>query len=168
MKKEMTYEPFIERMTLEEGSWILIDAQSTEETKVVFFNPKQDPEINTEDALTFKNFAEYYFDENFQHSIRDGANMDFKENIAYAAGAKATQDEDYDEDSHRSFKIWVADAQVINVYKDLKLENIPEMIKKTEKEVEEVEKEEIEAAQDNADFQKDPYAYYGVRRSDFF
>lgn len=162
MKKEIVPQPYLKDMTYDEESWLIVDCRSNDTPYVTFYNSKQDPDKEFE---TIKDFAEVYFDNEF--SSFDGSNIEYKEKTASASGCKAEEDEDFDEESRRSWKIWVPEGQVIEVMTGIKLENIPEIIKKTSKALDDIESDEVYNAKDAAEERRDPYAYRGLSRRDF-
>lgn len=162
MKKEIVPQPYLAEMTYDENCWLIIDCRSNDTPYVSFYNPTQDKDKEFE---TFKEFAEVYFDNEF--SRFDDSNIEYKENSATASGCKSEEEEDFDEDSRRVWKVWVAEGQIIEVMTGVKPENIPAMIKKTSKALEDMESDEIYNAKDAAEERRDPYAYRGLSRKDF-
>lgn len=162
MSKEIVPQPYLANMTYDENCWLIIDCRSNDTAYVSFYNPKQDKDKEYEN---FQEFAQVYIENEF--SRFDNNQTEYKENSASASGCNATEDEDFDEESGRVWKVWVAEGQVIEVMTGVKLEHIPEQIKKVEKSLDNVEKEEIEASQESAAERKDPYGYRGLSPRDF-
>jgi hypothetical protein len=162
MKKEIIPQPYIASMTYDEDCWLVIDCRSSDSAYVTFYNPKQDPDKEYE---TFKDYAESYIDNEF--CSFESKNIEYKDNTASASGCNVTEDEDYDEESGRSWKVMVADGQVIEVMTGIKLENIKDMVKKTERSLDDMESDEKYNAADAAEEARDPYAYRGLSRRDF-
>lgn len=163
MKKEIVPQPYLANMTYDENCWLIIDCRSNDTPYVSFYNPAQDTDKEYSDIIEF---AELYIDNEF--SSFDNKKIEYKDNSANASGCYSKEEEDFDEDSKKVWKVWVAEGQVIEVMTGIKLENIPEEIQKAEKTLKYVEKEEIESAEESAYERKDPYGYRGLSQRDFF
>jgi hypothetical protein len=163
-KKEIEKSPYIHGMTLEDGCWVSIMIDSKNGTTINYYNPKEDP--NAEE-LSFKEFAEDVFSSEFQFSIRDGACIEFKETTAKASGVTSKEYEDYDEETLRNFTTVVSNGQIINVYKEIKIDSIPLLIQEAKKELELIERDGLIEGAETKSLNKDVYAHYGVKRSNF-
>lgn len=162
MKKEIIPQPYLANMTYDENCWLIIDCRTNDSAYVSFYNPEQDKDKEFEN---FNEFAQVYIENEF--SSFDNSQIEYKENKASANGCNATEEEDFDEDSRKVWKVWVPVGQAIEIMQGIKLENIPEEIKKVEKTLDNVEKEEIESAKESAEEQRDPYGYRGLSKRDF-
>lgn len=162
MKKEIVPQPYLANMTYDDNCWLIIDCRSNDTPYVSFYNPAQDEHKEYEN---FQEYAQVYIENEFAGF--DNKEISYNDKSARASGAKAEEDEDYDEESGRVWKVWVPEAQVIEIQTGIKLEQIPEEIKKQEKVLENIEKEEIECSQESAAERKDPYGYRGLSQRDF-
>jgi hypothetical protein len=162
MKKEIVPQPYLANMTYDEDCWLIIDCRTGDTPYVSYYNPKQDQDKEYE---TFKDFAQNYIENEFGGF--DNSQIEYKEKTASARGCKVEEDEDYDEESRRSWKIWVPEGQIVKVMTGIKLENIPQEIKKVSKELDDMERDEVSNAKEAAEERKDPYAYRGLSRRDF-
>lgn len=162
MKKEIIPQPYLADMTYDEDCWLIIDCRTGDNPYVSYYNPKQDKDKEFE---TLKEFAESYFDNEFGKF--ESPEIEYKEKTASASGCSATEEDDYDEESRRSWKVWVPEGQVIEVMTGIKLENIPQEIKKVSKSLDDMESDEVYNAKDAAEERRDPYAYRGLSRRDF-
>lgn len=163
MTDKIIPEPYEEGMTLTENSWVVVDCSTTEGTKVTFYTPEQD---NNEEG-PFKNlqeFADIYLEDNALLQDQQVTTTEGKISIQSSISEEA---EDFDEDSGKCWKYFAPTAQLIDFYQKFNMANLPSILAETEKDLENLEKEEVESAQDDASYNKDPYAYYGVSRRDF-
>lgn len=163
MNKENMPQPYLANMTYDENCWLIIDCRSNDTPYVSFYNPNQDKDKEYEN---FQEFAQVYIENEF--SRFENNVIEYKENSASATGSSAKEDEDFDEESNRVWKVYVPEAQVIEVMTGVKLENIPDKIKQLEKTLSNVETEEVQASQESAQERKDPYGYRGLSQRDFF
>lgn len=161
--KEIVPQPYIKEMTYDENSWLIIDCRTGDTPYVSFYNPKQDKDKEFE---TFKDFAEYYIENEF--SSFDDKIITYKEKSASASGFNVHSGEDYDEDSRRSWKTLIPSGQLIEVMTDIKLENINTEIEKVNKDFKDMESETVDNVADAASERNDPYGYRGLSRKDFF
>jgi hypothetical protein len=162
-KKEINPEPYLVNMTYDEDCWLIIDSRTKDSTHVCFYNQKQDPEKEFE---KLNDYAQAYFDDEFCNF--DAPKTEYSEKASSASGCNVTEDDYFDEDSRKSWKILVADGQVIEVKTGVKLENIKKEISKVESNLEDLSIDSISDAKDAAEEIADPYKYRGLRRSDFF
>lgn len=165
-KKEITPEAINEGMTYDQTCWVAIDTSSSEKTKVIFYNPGQaKPD---EDFEKFEDFAKYIFEENFKVGKDGPVETDINPNKCTKSACDVKEVGDFCEDLGKSFSTLQADGQIIDVYKGISLEKLPELIKVAQKDLENMEESAKSDYAESADLASDPYRYYGVRRSDFF
>lgn len=155
----------------DDNCWVVIDVSSEHGAKVSYINPNSveengDPFSN--DSEGFKYFAEYIIGENFKYGDENSSQISISDKIATASGATGSIEEDFDEDSKKTFNISVGNAQIIEIHNGIELSKIPQIIKSNLKEIESLEREAANDASDSDSLRKDPYKYYGVSRSDFF
>lgn len=156
-------EPYTQGMTLDSQCWLAIVVSSDDPTKVIYFNPRGSEEID------FESFVEEFYENNFSFDYsNDGVkqiiiNEENKGFIATAHGARASEEEDYDNETRRSWKTWYATAESIAIYSHFNMTKISEEVAKMKKELKLIQKDAINNAKDGKAYQKDPNAYYGVK-----
>jgi hypothetical protein len=163
MTDKITPVPYNEGMTMTENSWVVVDCSTSNETKVTFYTPEQD---NHEEG-SFNNlqeFADAYLEDNALLQEQEVTTTEGKISIQ---SSTSEETDDFDEDSGKSWKYFVANAQLIDFYQKFNIANLPGIVAETEKDLENIEKDEVANAEDSAEYHKDPYAYYGVSRRDF-
>lgn len=154
-------------MDLMDGSYLAVNISNMkgfENVELVYYTPEQD----IEDQITFKEFSDLYLGENLQFSLRNGGNIVINENNAQGFGASCRDKSDCDEDAGVSYNFIEVNAQQINVYKDIKKNELQKYIKDTQKDFENLKIAELENETDSRAEQKDAYAYRGLNRNDFF
>ena len=164
MIKEIDPTPVFEGMTYDSSCWLAINVSSSEKTEVIFYNPKQ---MSSDEGFEkLSQFAEYVFDENFI-SRDDKPLVDINETKCTKSACDVKEDEDYDEETGRSWKIQIPDGQIIDVYKNIPKEKISELIKAANTDLSNMEKDAVSNAKDDNLLRNDPHRYYGVSPSDF-
>jgi hypothetical protein len=155
--------PYEEGMTVTENSWVVVDVSTEEGTRVTFYTPEQD---TNEDGpfANLKDFSDIYLDDNFMIKERSVTVVEGK---VLVQGSSTTEKDDYDEESGKSWKYFAPEAQIVDFYQKMDANRLVEIINQTETSLESLEKDAVAEAEDNEDYQKDPYAYYGVSRHDF-
>lgn len=152
-------------MNLEKGVWFAVIAQSGKPTEIVYYNEADGKE---EYDFDFKAFAECVIDDNLV--LTDNKESKIDSIFSYYQAGKAEEVEEIDEEARKVYKDISVDAQIINVYEKEDLSN-PDLVKylveKVEKELVDFEDNLRDSFADGLSYQKDPYAYYGVSRSDF-
>jgi hypothetical protein len=166
-KKEITPKPIMEGMTYDDNCWVAINTSSENETEVIFYNPSQVKDID-DGFDKLESFAEIVFEDHFSISGDNDTETDLKPAKCTKSGCATEEVEDYDEESGRCWKEWAANGQIIDVYKNIPLDKLPELIEAAKKDLKTMEEGAIENAADTKLYNKDPYAYHGVSRSDFF
>lgn len=162
MKKEIIPQPYIQDMTYDEDCWLIIDCRGKENKYVTFYNAKQDSDKEYE---TIKEYAKTYIENEFSNF--DVKNVEYSENGAIASGCSLKEEEDYDEETGRLSKSLNIESQIINIMRGVKLENIVEIIKKTEEKLNNIEIDAKYDAAVDAEENKDPYKYRGLSKKDF-
>lgn len=168
IKEDFCLTPLEENMTFDAQCWVAINTTSSEETEVVFFNPNQKENTNSEDIEIFEDFATMIFENHF--SLNDDnseSQTDINPNKCTKSGCLVEEVEDYDEESGRVWKELHANAQIIDVYKNKNMEDIKELVKVAKKDLDNLEINSKESSRDQIAYQKDPYSYYGLNRNDF-
>lgn len=159
-------EPYDKGMELEKGVWFAVIANTDKPTKIIYYNERDGKE---EYDFDFKSFCECVIDDNLEFT--EDKELKIEDFFSYYKAGKAEEFDEFDEDSRKSYKEISVKAQIINVYKKEDLSN-PDLVKylveETEKELLDYENNLKEGFADNLGYKKDPYAYYGVSRSDFF
>ncbi len=174
-KKEIEAVPFFDGEEQKSSgfsneSWVAILATSEDKTEVFYYNPskKSIPEIDDEDTpLTFEQFCEYVQEEKFPFSFGETEST-VKPNFFSLGASSAEEDEDYDEESGKCWKVVVGKAAVLDIYQGgLNAETLKEKIKLTEGSVEDSVSDAVFNENDSIEYRKDPYKYHGVSRKDF-
>lgn len=170
-KKTITPKPIFEALEKEnpkgltDTSWVIISASSGEKTEVLFFNPESSPE----EYESFKDFVEANMDDFYCKGDNVEKTKKIEDNFATISAYSGDMEEDFDEDSGKSWTAPVGYGAIMDFYKGgINLDKLPELVAKMEKDLDNLESEGAYEAKDSHDFQKDPYAYYGVSRRDFF
>lgn len=172
MKKKFDITPTIENekeTELTKESWVCMMAGTEEETKVFFYNPKNHE--NEEDAFeSFEQFIEYHSDNDFYVGGDNVEKSELKkENYVSISASSASMEEDYDEDSGKSWMAPVAQVMIMDFYKGgINKDDLDIKIKELEKSVDDVAADAKYDVVDDYEYNKDPYKYYGVKRSDFY
>lgn len=166
MKKEenLTINALVEGMVYDASSWLAINVKSHEKAEVTFYTASQDEEETFEN---FQEFSNFIFDENFGISKNDTEVIkDINDKKSTISGCVVKEEEDYE--GSKVFKILVSDGQIIDIYQNIAFENIKDLVKESKKALNLLEESEKELFSESKEYRKDPYAYYGVSRSDFF
>lgn len=156
-------QPYLKDMTYDEKSWLIIDCRTDGSGYISFYNPLQDKE---KEFKTMNEYAQSYFDN--EGCSFDDCTKELNENSAFYKGCSVSEDEDYDEESRKCWKVQIPDAQIIEVMTGVKLENITKEYLKIEQDLNNFESETVDNFNESALERKDPYSYRGLRKSDFF
>lgn len=153
------------KVGLTSESWVIIASSSIEQTQVIYFNPKENPD----EFESFDSFVECYKENEFYLSDSNENVENKYKNFTTLIATSTSLEDDFDEDSGKSWQVTVGKAIVSDIYNGgITKENLDEKIKATEKSVDEAVDEAIYEENDAQSYRKDPYAYYGVKRSDFY
>jgi hypothetical protein len=148
-----------------EESWFFISASSDDETKVYYFNPS----IDKEEYQDFKEFVESNMEDFCCPGDTDKPNKTIKDNYATISNYSGTMEEDFNEDSRKTFKVAVGKAAIMEFHKGgVSEEKLDEIVKNIHKDLGNLESEGAHVAAESHEYHKDPYAYYGVSKKDFF
>lgn len=156
------------QMTLDKDCWVAIIMSNDgglDKVDVKFYNPK----LQVDDDLDFRGFAEIFMDENFIDA--PDSIVKYQDEEVYAFGGRASNGQDVDEDNRRVINTIEVDCQFITIYKNKDITNeekLKSILVKLEKDFELFRSDLIESFKDGEEYRKDPYAYYGVSRKDFF
>lgn len=149
---------------LKETSWLVIDNSTSNDLRIKFFNNDEIPENQRFDS--FKDFVQDYLDNEFEFTQKD--NVQIKEDRACASASTASEEEDFDEETGRTWKVYEGKGQIIDAFKGFKMENLDKLIKESHHNLKMVVGEACEQQADSDLYHKDPYAYHGVSKKDFF
>ena len=171
-EKEISIKPYFDceeqtNIGLNQDSWVIIQASTNNATEVFYFNPKANPD----EFETFADFVESYKENDFYLEDSDGIEQTESKNKNYISlsSTSSSVDQDYDEDSGKSWEVIVGTALIADIYNGgITKDMLPEKIKQLEKSADDLASEAADAQADAESYRKDPYAYYGVRRSDFY
>lgn len=165
-KEVIELKPVTEGMTYDQNCWVMINTRSSDACEIIFFNPSQKMDTDFEEVEKLSEFAESMFDNEFSISSDDDVETEINENKCTKSGCDVTEHEDYDEES--CWKYLSASGQIIDIYKNKSLDELVELVKEAKKDLNFLEEAAKDNMADTQSFQKDPYAYYGVSRSDFY
>lgn len=165
-KEEIELKPVVEGMTYDENCWVMINTKSAEKCEIIFFNPHQKMDTDFEEVEKLSEFAKSMFENEFCISNDGDVQTEINENKCTKSGCDVTEAEDYDEE--RSWKYLSASGQIIDIYKNKTLDELVTLVKEAQKDLDNLEVNAKENMADQQSYEKDPYAYYGVSRSDFF
>ncbi len=152
---------------LTQESWVVIQSGSDEHTQVFYFNPKANPE----EFETFEDFVECFKENDFYLKDSDGIEQSESKNKNYVSlsSTSSSMEDDFDEDSGKSWRVAIGKSLIADIYNGgISKDSLPEKIKTLEKSVDDLASEAADNEADSESYRKDPYAYYGVRRSDFY
>ena len=167
MKQKKTVpQPYFSKIPQEikESSWLVIDNSSDNGVKVKFINNENLPENYKFE--NFKEFVQCYVDDELGKF--DNVDIQIKDPVACATGSSSSMEENFCEDSRRVWEVCTSKAQVIDAFNGFKNELLEKLITDSGKNLQNIEGEAMEAGIDNQAYNKDPYAYHGVSKKDFF
>jgi hypothetical protein len=148
-----------------ETSWVMISASSSESTSVFYFNPDVDPE----EYEDFNHFVEANMDEFYCEGDNVTKTKSIKDNFATISGYDGSMEEDFDEESGKSWQAPVGTAAIMEFHKGgVNQEKLKELIKTVHKDLDDLVSQGAYEAGDSYQYHKDPYKYHGVSRKDFF
>ena len=172
-KENFTIKPLFDsaeqkEIGLTNSSWAYIFVSSEEKTtQVVYFNPSADPN----EFESFSDFVEANLDDFYCKGMSTSeaeVNKYLKADIPLITASFAEEDEDFDEDSGRTWKITNGYASLMKFFDGgLDAKDLPKIVSELEKENNDLISDACDSFNDNQSYQKDPYAYYGVSRRDF-
>lgn len=169
-EKEVAFDliPLEKGMTFDETCWVAVNTRSDETTEVIFFNSNQKEGTNCEDLEKFEEFCEYVFEDYFFLDSRDAeVQTDISPVKGTKSGCVVKEVEDFDEDSNKCWTELIAEAQIIDVYKNKTLDEIKQLVQVASKDLDNLESNSKSDMSETISYQNDPYAYYGVSRNDF-
>jgi len=147
-----------------DGSWVLVSATTNENIKIFFFNES----LNPEEYKDFKNFVESNIDDFSCPGDCSEPNKIMKENYACISSFSGTIEEDYDEDSKKTFKVGVGQAAIMEFFKGgIKLDKIQELVTKVEKHLIELEKDGAYQITENNSYKSGQHGYNRLNRKDY-
>ncbi len=171
-QKDIDIKPYFDceeqtNIGLTQESWVVIQSSTEEATKVFYFNPKGNPD----EFETFEDFVECFKENDFY--LKDSDNIEQTEsknkNYISLSATSSSMEDDFDEETGKSWQEAVGRALIADIYNGgISKDNLPEKIKTLEKSVDDLARDAAEAEADSESYRRDPYAYYGVRRSDFY
>lgn len=148
---------------LKDTSWLVIDNSTFNGIRVNFFNNDEVPEDEKFDS--FKDFVQDYLDNRFEFTQKD--NVQIKENIACASASTASEEEDFDEETGKTWKVYEGKGQIIDAFKGFKIGDLDKLIEESYHNLKMVVGEACDQQADSDLYHKDPYAYNGVSKKDF-
>lgn len=162
INKDIEIRGFCDYMNLQEDSYLALnlkmDSAGKEEIEVIVYTPSQAQEDEEMENVDFEIFAELLMEDVFPYSkSRNGAEITKKEDYISASISKI---KDYND-------LYI-DIQIVEVFKSSKGLTLEKMISNIKKEGGSLISETEESYKEGLEYNKDPYAYYGVNRKDFF
>lgn len=139
-----------------EDSWFFITAASNEKHILFYFNPSLDP-------LEFKNFNEF-IEANISefNCINDSVKPHkiIKENYASISSFSGSLEEDFDEDSKKTFTVAIGKAAIMEFHKGgFSKEKISKLIDNINKDLSNIESEGAFEARESSDYDSNIYKY---------
>lgn len=164
-KKNPTPQPYFPEFPqeLKNTSWLIIDNSTDQDIIIKFLNNEDLPE-----NLKFENFKDFmqnYIDDNMGNF--NNMDVQIKEPTSCATGSSSSVEDEFCEDSRRTWEVCTSKAQVIDGFNGIKNELLNSLIKESNKNLKNIEGESLESEADVQSYKKDPYAYYGLNKKDF-
>lgn len=162
--KDIEVKPIYEGQQLDENCWFVFEVKTDEKPVVLFVNPNQTPQ----EYADFDEFAQVTLDDCSGWALNDNnTHAEAGKKLLFSA-SDAKEYDDYDEGSGRSFTSVFGKAHLLEIYNGFDLNKLQSTVKEMEKCLSNMEESAAENLSDGISYSKDPYAYNGVRRKDFY
>lgn len=167
--KDLEIKPYFDddNGVFNEHSWVIVVGESASDDEVKFFYVT--PEKAAEEELTtLKDFVSYFLENHDYEKTYDEKTAIEKDGFYSETHTLGEEDEDFDEDSGKSWKVYNGYALIVEGYKGgISKEDLPKLQKNMLKDLDDEVSNTADAVADTAAYNKDPYKYYGVSRRDF-
>lgn len=151
------------KQVYDKDCWVVLNISDSKKLNVFYFNNAKAPEdYKYEDFL---DFAQSYMDDNFSIENREKT---VTPDTFIVSGTKTYEEDDYDEDSGRSYRKTYAEGQIIEIYKSFKMNQLSKKAQEITNALDCINSDAISEFNEELQYHRDIYAYHGVSRRDFF
>lgn len=156
-----------DKQPFNEKSWVLVLGEAAVDDSVRFYYANEDV-LKKEEIQTLKEFVEFVLENhNYERSYESVTNIE-KDTFYSETQTVVKEQEDFDEDSGKSWKSYVGSVLIVQAYKGgISKDDLLKMEINISNEMDNEIYNATDAAKETELYNKDPYQYYGVNRKDF-